>query len=100
MARFDVFENRGRSLAPYLLDVQSDYLGTLETRLVIPLTAKILGDIVPRLHLVVRIDDKTYYTATNHMAAVPKIQLGKKVASLADQDFEITASIDFLLQGF
>jgi len=39
MARFDVYANPGSKsdTTPYLLDVQSDLLDDLETRMVIPL---------------------------------------------------------------
>ncbi|WP_338845719.1 CcdB family protein [Massilia sp. W12] len=39
MARFDVYRNTSpnRTDYPYLLDIQSDHLGALDTRVVIPL---------------------------------------------------------------
>ena len=39
IARFDVFHNNGRSQlnTPYLLDIQSNHLEALDTRVVIPL---------------------------------------------------------------
>lgn len=50
MARFDVFHNTGRSKlnTPYLLDIQSDHLEALGTRVVIPLRR---SDRVPPLKL-------------------------------------------------
>ena len=41
MARFDVFENK--SGAGFLLDVQSDLLGGLNSRVVVPLLPKALA---------------------------------------------------------
>ncbi|WP_096031929.1 CcdB family protein [Caballeronia calidae] len=41
MARFDLYSNpsaRSKANSPYLLDVQSDHLGDLISRVVIPLT--------------------------------------------------------------
>ncbi|WP_322059961.1 CcdB family protein [Paraburkholderia sp. J63] len=41
MARFDLYNNpstRSRAKSPFLLDAQSDYLGNLISRVIIPLT--------------------------------------------------------------
>ncbi len=37
MARFDVYPNPGSHATPYLLDVQSELLDGLDSRMVIPL---------------------------------------------------------------
>lgn len=100
MARFDVRRDKaGR--APYLLDVQCDFLDDLETRLVVPLLREAeMRGIIDRLHPRVAVEGERLVVATNLMASVRRAQLGGVVASLASERDEITAAIDFLLQGF
>lgn len=100
VARFDLHRDASRAV-PYLLLVQSDFLNSLPTRLVIPLVPEPELDIfVRRLHLRVEIEGEPYVLATALMGAVPKGQLGPRVGSLADRHFDIVNAIDFLLQGF
>ena len=100
MARFDVHRGKtGRT--PYLLDVQSDFLDQLDTRLVIPLLREgEMRGIIDRLHPRVAVEGERLVVATNLMASVRRAQLGGVVASLASERDGIVAAIDFLLQGF
>ena len=99
MSRFDLY--RGQGYSDYLLDVQSDFVDFLETRMVIPLVgAAKLGKINPRLHAPVTIDGALFFTVTNLMGAMPAHSLGKPLGNLAEHSHDITAAIDFLLQGF
>lgn len=101
MARLDVHRNLARGDAPFLLDVQANMLAALRTRLVIPLLpAAIRRERIRQLNLPVEIEGTGYVLATEFMAAVDRRTLGPVVASLDDRHFEITAAIDFLLQGF
>lgn len=100
MARFDLHRNR-LDEASLLLDVQSDFLSHLDTRLVIPaLTLTRIGKRIPQLHVTMEHKGKTLYLATNVMAAVPAHQLGPVVGNISNRSHEITSAIDFLLQGF
>ena len=99
MARFDIYSIHGFR-AP-LMDVQSDLLAHLPTRVVIPFHTKDeLSLFIPRLHLPMTIEGKSYYLATNMMAVVRKSSLKRRIGNVAHQSHEITAAIDFLLQGF
>lgn len=100
MARFDVRRDKaGR--APYLLDVQCDFLDDLETRLVIPLLREgEMRGIIDRLHPRVAVEGEGLVVATNLMASVRKAQLGEVVESLASERDGVVAAIDFLLQGY
>ena len=77
MARFDVFSNPGRhaGTTPYLLDVQSDLLDALDTRMVIPLRRL---EQFPRVRLpnrltpVFTIDGEDFLLETPKMGAVPQ----------------------------
>lgn len=104
MAQYDVYANsdrRTRSFIPYFIDIQSDFLDDLETRLVMPLVPSGRRETpIPRLHPVVEIDGKLHHIVTQEMAAVPRQVLsGKPVANLSDRSYEIIAAVDFLVTG-
>jgi len=102
MAQFDVYINNNKSAKdfPYLLDVQTDLLDDLNTRLVIPLinSAKEKNPI-KNLNFVFEIEGKRMLMSTAEMAGVPNRSLGKKVTSLKNYRDKIIAAIDFLITG-
>lgn len=99
MAQYDVFRNPEGS--GYLLDVQSDLLNGLSTRLVIPLLpASQAPKPAIRLNPVVSIGDAPHVMVTQFMAAVPLKLLTTHVTSAAQLRDEITAAIDMLTHGF
>ena len=74
MARFDIFENEGGS--GYLLDIQSDILSGLNTRVVVPLLPKSSAPSpAQRLNPVFSIEGQALVMATQFMAAVPAGEL-------------------------
>ena len=105
MARFDVYANPGNhaTTTPYLLDVQSDLLDALGTRMVIPLrslktfpTVKLSNRLTP----IFKIKGEEFLLETPKMGAVPQRVLKTPVASLAKEQGQITAALDFLFQGY
>jgi toxin CcdB len=105
MARFDVYPNPGAhaSTTPYLLDVQSNLLDGLDSRMVIPLRslehfAKV--KLPTRLTPVFHINGKDYLLETPKMGAVSNRILKGSVASLSDQQELIAGALDFLFQGY
>lgn len=105
MARFDVFRNSGAHAddVPYLLDVQSDLLNGLDTRVVIPLRRCDrfpVSRIPQRLMPVFNIDGVACMLETPKLAAVPQRLLKQTVCSLAGEQTAITGALDFLFQGF
>ena len=105
MARFEVYPNPGShaNTTPYLLDVQSDLLDGLDSRMVIPLRsldhfAKV--KLPTRLTPVINIQGKDYLLETPKMGAVPQRILKSPVTSLAAEQEQITAALDFLFQGY
>lgn len=99
MARFDVFENKGG--AGYLLDVQSDLLKGLNTRVVVPLLPKSSAPFpAQRLNPVFNIEGQEVVMATQYMAAVPEGELRFGVSSLTEQQDEISGALDMLFLGF
>lgn len=105
MARFDVYANPGSHAAttPYLLDVQSNLLDGLDSRMVIPLRSLAHFPRVKlptRLTPVLTIEGKEFLLETPKMGAVPQRVLKVPVTSLADEQAQITAALDFLFQGY
>jgi toxin CcdB len=105
MARFDVFCNSSAHAGdvPYLLDVQSDLLNGLDTRIVIPLRRRdrfSASQVPQRLTPVFEIEGVACLLETPKLAAVPLRLLKQPVCSLAAEHVAITGALDFLLQGF
>lgn len=105
MPRFDVYANPGAQSAatPYLLDVQSDLLSGLDSRVVVPLrhasqfpAVKLPTTLMPTLTIL----GQPCLMETPKMAAVPLRVLKAPVASLASEQDRITAALDFLFQGY
>jgi toxin CcdB len=105
MARFDVYGNPGAHAAttPYLLDVQSNLLDDLDSRMVIPLR---LAETFPRVKLPAQllplfmVQGQQVLLETPKMAAVPRRILRAPVTSLAHEQAAITAALVFLFQGY
>jgi toxin CcdB len=105
MARFDVYPNPGvhAGTTPYLLDVQSDLLDGLDSRMVIPLRSldRFAQVKLPeRLMPVLQIQGKKYLLETPKMGAVPARILKAPVTFLGGEQARITAALDFLFQGY
>ena len=105
MARFEVYPNPGShaNTTPYLLDVQSDLLDGLDSRMVIPLRslehfAKV--KLPTRLTPVITMQGKDYLLETPKMGAVPQRILKSPVTSLSAEQARITTALDFLFQGY
>lgn len=102
MARFDVYRNPKRSAkhAPYLLDVQCDWLHTV-LRVVVPLVdVSYHGLPMQRLNPVLEIDEQKLVMSPTEIGSLQERQLGKPVANLSAQREVIVAALDFLLQGY
>lgn len=105
MARFDVYRNSGAHAAdtPYLLDVQSNLLAELETRIVVPMRRR---DRFPLVRLpsnltpVFMVEGVECILETPKLAAVPLKILKSPIESLVVSQFEIVAALDFLFHGF
>ncbi|TCH97426.1 plasmid maintenance protein CcdB [Roseococcus sp. SYP-B2431] len=100
MARFDLFR-RARGAPGYLLQVQSEFLDALETRVVAPLLPPAALPLPVRdLHPRFEIEGEPFLMATQLLGAIPRRELGRPVGSLADRQEEITRALDTLLTGF
>lgn len=105
MARFDLYRTPGAHAAttPFLLDVQSNLLDGLESRMVIPLRDRVhFPDVRLSEHLtpVFSIQGRDYLLETPKMGAIPQRVLKTPVGSLANERDRIMAALDFLFHGF
>ncbi|RPH62526.1 MAG: plasmid maintenance protein CcdB [Burkholderiales bacterium] len=103
MPQFDVYRNpdaRSRARFPFLLDIQSDLLESLATRVVVPLAAA-TDDTTPiaRLMPVFEIEGRHVVMRTAEIAGVPRKAIGAQVGSLAGHRHEIVAALDVLVSG-
>ena len=99
MPRYNVYPNPGG--VGYLLDVQAEIHGQLNTRMVVPLLPL---TIAPKpahtLNPLFELDGEVHSMVTQYMAAMPVKALKGKIFSIEEHRAEIVAALDFLLQGF
>ncbi len=103
MAQFDIYRNPspGAKYVPYLLDVQSDLLAGIDTRIVVPLFhTTAFGPISRRLNPVFDVEGNKVVMSTAELSGVMPSALGDKLGSLADKRDEIRDALDFVFQGF
>jgi toxin CcdB len=99
MARFDLYHNPGRNKAaiPYLLDVQSNVISGLATRLVIPLR-KLEGfsaaALPPDLFPVIAMEGVECFLDTPQMGSIPVSELKHKAGSALEHQFAIQTALD------
>lgn len=104
MSQFELYKNNDKSTAtayPYFVDIQSELLDTLNTRLVIPLTpVELLKKKVPS-HLcpLININEGDFVILTHQMASIPTKNLKEPVNELSTFRNEIISAIDFLITG-
>lgn len=105
MAAYTVFGNpdpRTNGDIPFLLDVQSDLLSVLGTRVVVPLyrkeaaEAQAMTRLTPRL----RFQEQDLVAMVPELAGIPQRRLGPVVGDLASARAELLQAIDLLLTGF
>ena len=100
MAQFDVHRySRKGTRAKFLLDLQSDLLQALETRVVAPIYEK-TGETIRGLNPELELNNKTYFISMMEMAAVSRSELGERVGSLASRRSEIISAVDLIFTGF
>lgn len=105
MSQFTVHQNLNedsQTSYPYLLNIQSDLLENLNTRVVIPLClssalgSKPIQNLTPTFN----IEGKSYTLLSPQVAGIPVSELGPVVTDLSEHRFEIISAVDFLISGF
>ena len=102
MSQFDVHQNaisKSQDI-PFVLDVQSELLSDLETRIIVPMEA-IPADhsAIKRLNPIFEIQGRRVILVPTEIATVPKTDLGEVVANLGNHRDIIISAIDFSLFG-
>jgi toxin CcdB len=102
MAQFDFYEYVGSNASvAYLLDIQSDLLRDLISRVVVPLIPlEEFGLPLKRLNPVFSIKGEAFVMATADIAGTPVGNLGRLAGNLEVHRREIKGAIDFLHDGF
>jgi toxin CcdB len=105
MAQFDIHENadpRSRERTPYLIDLQTEILSELATRVVAPVRPRAEHEhtIISRLHPIISVNGVEHVVAVSELAAIPVSLLGPPVASARSERTAITGATDLLLTGF
>ncbi len=99
MPKYDVYENPDG--AGLLLNVQADFLETLNTRLVVPLLPQSKAPLpAKRLNPLFEIDGDNYVMVTQFLAAIPKSLLKKHIGNIEEHFSEINDALDLLITGF
>ena len=99
MARFDVY--RMATAQGFLLDVQTDLLSELSTRVVVPLLPLTNAPLpAQRLNPVFDIENLEVLMATQFLAAVPESEFKEVVGNLEGFQNEISVALDMLFSGF
>ena len=104
MPQFTVYKNENKSSKkafPYFIDVQTDLLETLNSRIVIPLSPvkNIKKDAVSGLCPVFEIEKDSFVLMTHELTSVPISNLKNAVTSLTNSRSEIISAIDLIITG-
>jgi toxin CcdB len=102
MAQFDVYRNPNPdSVAafPYVLDLQSDLLSSLATRVVAPLEPLSHEPLMKRFNPVLSVEGREMVMATAELTSVDRGFLHERVGSLESHRYDIIAAIDILWTG-
>ena len=98
MAKFDVYRATDGTT---LLDCQSDVLAHLNTRVVAPLAYP--DDAVAidrRLTPLLNVAGDEMLMLTHFTSSVPVSALGRRIASVSDQEYIVSNALDMLISGF
>jgi toxin CcdB len=104
VARFDVYANPAssdRASIPYFLDVQSDFLAQMETRVVVPLyLASRFASPVRSLNPELKIGGKSVIMNTVEIGALPTAALRRPIINVASEQFIIQDALDTLFAAY
>lgn len=103
MTQYVIYRNKSASKdrVPYLLDVQSNLLSDLGTRIVIPLYGikyaknMAMTTLTPEFE----VEGKKFILMTPQMAGISVKDIGAEVVSAESRRYDILAAIDLLITG-
>ena len=102
--QFDVYENpssRMRDVYPFVVDVQSNLLSALATRMVVPLAVTSLSatELPLRLCPIITVKNTSLMLVPFESAPLDKRLLKVEIASVQERSYEIIAAMDAVLSG-
>jgi toxin CcdB len=104
MAQFDVYPNpqtQARDRYPFVVNIQSDLLADLPSRLVVPLSSVGMQatNLPKRLILEVEVLGRKLTLMPQLAAPVPTDRLGRPVSNVEQMQFDIVSSLDAVSSG-
>ncbi|MES2300076.1 MAG: CcdB family protein [Pseudomonadota bacterium] len=105
MSRFDIFANPGKNRRniPYLVDVQSNVISGLATRIAVPLrplSAFPPLKLPPELFPIIAVNGEDHVMDTPQLGAIPLSELKIKIESARAHQFEIQRALDRLFGAY
>lgn len=105
MEQFDILSNKSKMSkknVPYLINLQSDPMNILATRIVAPLreTLTCSDEILTKIHIPISINNKEYTIFISELAAIPSSLLGDNIINANFLRQEFIAALDLLFTGF
>ncbi len=105
MEQFDILINKNiksRNEVPFLINLQSDPMDLLATRIVAPLreTSKYSDQVLTKIHIPISINSTDYTIFISELASIPTNVIGEKVIHANFLRQECTDAIDLLFTGF
>lgn len=104
MAQFDVYPHpieELRTLYPYVVQVQSDFLRAPEARITIPLAvANAQNPPMSRLNPQIALSDAVYVLDTLHIVSYEPSDLRRPVANLREHAAAIWDALEYALHGY
>lgn len=101
--QFDVIDNpsaRSRSIAPFLVVVQSQFYDETPTVLVAPLLKMPMQAVLTRVSLRVEIEGEPFVFMLSEIGAIDRRPPARPVGSLAWYEDDIRRALDRLFTGF
>jgi hypothetical protein len=99
--QFDIYRNigAGSGLAPYLIELQHDYLANIKTAVVAPLIPE--GSFTPqgRLTPMISVLGASHILSTTELFTIERRRLGPVVANVDSLHQRIIGAIDLLFTG-
>jgi toxin CcdB len=103
MGQFDLYENQNtqtNETYPFLLDIQSDILGDLNTRLTVPLAVSPKQYKSLPFTPMIEVHGKAYMVMFHLMASYPINEYGSVIGNLEKDRSMLLSAYDFMIQGY
>lgn len=104
MSRFDVYRNQDKQeskLIPFYLDVQSDHINGLESRVVVPLIkAELFKQKTEDIHPEFEVDGQHVIMITPGLGSVPQGLLRRPICNLSSKQIYIQNALDALFGSY